>query len=233
MRKRQMVGLGGAIMIGLAGMVHAQMEELDAPAPDAAPDYEAPAAEPVMEPATPEPAMDPMAEMQNIQMQFQMISAQLAQIQEQTMRVQEVMDAMLQYEKVLQARMVELAPESAGDIEEADQLATELRSIEDPESLDPEEIDALRAKVAQYHEKRVQLRPLEEQAGMDPGVQEAQDVARDIMMETMKGIHPGAEDLMEQREQLVERYMELEQEFRQQQMQKHMQMEEDHTGHSH
>lgn len=164
------------------------------------------------QPMQPEPqAMPPGAmEMMEIQMKLQEISTKLSMIQQQAFELQRVIDAFTEYEAQLRAKMVELQPEAEGDIDEAEALLAELRAVEDFESLPPEEMEALQAKFMQFQETVQRLQPVEQQASQDPSIQAAQEGLEEVVMSAMAEIDPNAEAMIQEQEELIERYMELE-----------------------
>ncbi len=178
------------------------------------------------EAAEPAPAADPAMEMQQIQMQLQQVSMQLQQIQEQALQVQEVMDAFEAYEAELRAKMLALSPESEDDIQAAEAMMDELREVTDPSMLSPEEAEEFQAKYMEFQELAQRLQPIEQQASMDPDMQDARAELEDQVMDAMRGVDPDAEQIMDEHEQLIERYMELEQQQQQRQMQQQPQMQQ-------
>ena len=182
-------------------------------------------APPAMEPEWPEPepeplapvAQDPAVEMQQIQMQLQQISMQLQQIQQQALQVQDVMDAFEAYESRLREKMLALSPEAEADIAAAEALVEELRAVTDPSQLDPEEAQEFQAKYMEFQQTAQRLQPIEQQASMDPEMQDAREELEELVMEAMRGVDPTAESIMEEHEGLVERYMELEEQRQRQQ----------------
>lgn len=212
-----------ALMVS-AYAVHGQDEGVsESPAQDALMgETHAPMAPPPVESELPAAAavtpavLDPVQEMQQIQMQLQQVSMQLQQIQQQALQVQEVMDAFEAYEVKLREKMLALSPDSAADIEAAEELVKELRSVPDPSMLSEEEAQAFQAKYIEFQQTAQRLQPIEQQVSMDPEMQEARSELEDKVMSAMHGVHPDAEAMLEQHETLVERYMELEQQRRQQ-----------------
>lgn len=215
-----------------ATMANAQEWAVEAePAPQAAeqeqtadPWGEQPAAQPEAQPdpmggmqAQPAAEPDPMQEMQQIQMQLQQISAQLSQVQRQAFQLQEVMDAFEAYEEQIRAKMLELSPQAAEDIEAAEELVEELRAVEDPNMLSPEEAEAFQETYSVFQQTVQRLQPLEQQASQDPEIQAAQQDLEEVVSQAMDSVSPEASDMMEQRDQLVERYLELEQQRQRQQ----------------
>lgn len=188
---------------------------------DMAPVEEAPATAPAApslmmeeERAAPSPA----DEMQEIQMQLQQISAQLGAIQQQAFELQEVMDAFSDYEDKLRAKMLELSPDAEADIAEAETLMEELRAVDNPAALSPEEAENFQEKYMEFQQTVQRLQPLEQQASMDPEIQAAQGELETVVQDAMSDISPEAPTMISQRDQLIERYMQLEQQ-QQQQMQ--------------
>ncbi len=161
--------------------------------------------------AQPATEPDPMAEMQQIQMQLQQISAQLSQVQQQAFQLQEVMDAFAAYEQQLRAKMVDLSPDAADDIETAEELVEELRAVQDPNLLSPEEAEEFQEKYMVFQQTVQRLQPLEQQASQDPEIQAAQQELEVIVTQAMDDVSPEASDMMDQRDQLIQRYLELEQ----------------------
>ena len=235
--KRLMSVMTAASLLGVAGGIQAQdqwgapAEEPEVQAQDpwgaepAQPEVEAQdpwAAQPVEPEPAPQavqPTADPAAEMQQIQMQLQQISMQLQQVQQQALQVQEVMDAFEQYEAKLRARMLALSPEAEEDIRAAEELVDELRAVEDPSMLSPEEAQEFQAKYMEFQQAAQRLQPIEQQASMDPEMQEASEELESKVMDAMRGVDPQAESMLDQHEQLIERYIELEQQQQQRQMQ--------------
>lgn len=199
---------GGALMTTMLALPTTWAQDWSAePAqpPIAAADHEDPwgAAEPVQP--------DPMAEMQQIQMQLQQISAQLSHVQQQAFQLQEVMDAFAAYETQLRAKMVDLSPTAAEDIQVAEELMEELRAVDNPEALPPAEAEAFQEKYMVFHQAVQRLQPLEQQASQDPEIQAAQSDLHDVVAQAMNSVSPDASAMIDQREQLIERYLELEQ----------------------
>lgn len=191
---------------------------------DLAPVEEAPAGESPA-PAAPTLMMEeeraaPSAadEMQEIQMQLQQISAQLGAIQQQAFELQEVMDAFSAYEDKLRTKMLELSPDAESDIAEAEALMEELRAVDNPAALSPEEAEGFQEMYMEFQQAMQRLQPLEQQASMDPEIQAAQGELETLVQDAMSEISPEAPTMINQRDQLIERYMQLEQQ-QQQQMQ--------------
>lgn len=175
-----------------------------------------PLAPPAQEQADPwaaEPAADPdpAAEMQQIQMQLQQISAQLSQVQQQAFQLQEVMDAFAEYEQQLRAKMVALSPTAEDDIQAAEELVEELRAVDNPAALPPDEAEEFQQRYMVFQQTVQRLQPLEQQASQDPEIQAAQAELEQIVTRAMDSVSPEASTMMGQRDELIERYLELEQ----------------------
>ncbi len=161
------------------------------------------------EPAAPV-AVDPAMEMQQIQMQLQQISMQLSYIQQQALEVQAVMDAIQNYETRLRAKMLALSPAVEDDIRKAEGLIEELRGASDPSALSPEEVEEFQEKYMKFLQTTQRLQPIEREARMDPEMQDAQTELEDMVKEAMRNVDPEADAIMEEQEELIERYIELE-----------------------
>ncbi len=166
------------------------------------------------EPAAPM-AVNPAMEMQQIQMQLQQISMQLSHIQQQALEVQDVMDAIQDYETRLRAKMLALSPDVEDDIRQAEGLVEELRAVADPSALSPEEVEEFQEKYMEFLQTTQRLQPIEREARMDPEMQDAQAELEDMVKEAMRNVDPGADAIMEEQEELIERYIELEQQQQQ------------------
>ena len=233
-RKSMIVWMGGLLV--WSGTAQAQEwgapagEAEPAPDPWAAQEAEPQAAEPApAQPAEPAPAQPgewgaapaqpdpagPQAELQQLQMQLQQISGQLSQIQEQAFELQEIMDAFAAYEEQLRAKMVALAPDVADDIQAAEALVEELRAVENPGALPPEEAQEFQAKYMEFQQAVQRLQPVEQEASQDPEMQAAQADLETKMMEAMEEIDPQSAQLMDERNALIQRYMALERQLQQ------------------
>lgn len=159
----------------------------------------------------PDPAAATMlAEMQQIRTQLQTLSAQLSDLQQQAFEAQQVMDAFAEFEARLRGKMIELEPAVAGDIEEAEGLLEELRTVEDFDALPPEEAMVFQEKFARFQETVQRLQPIEQQASQDPEIRTAQEGLENKVLDAMTEINPDARDLLRQQEELMDRYMQLE-----------------------
>lgn len=228
----KMVLMAGSVL--LVGAL-AQAQEWGAPAeepePAADPWGDAQPAEP--QPAQPaigaqpaDPGVDsPQAELQQIQGQLQQISGQLSQVQQQAFELREIMDAFSAYEERLRAKMVALSPGVEDDIHAAEELVDELRTVEDPSTLSPEDAQEFQEKYMEFQQMVQRLQPIEQEASMDPEMQAAQQDLETKVMDAMEEIDPASVQLMQERDRLIQRYMALEQQMQQQQQQQQQMMQ--------
>lgn len=213
---RWFVGALAATGVVCAGSVVAQEQEWGAQ-PEAEPAPEQQPAPRQMQPAQP---AAPSAEMQQLQSELQRISMELSQIQEQAFELQEVVDAFAEYEQDLRAKMMEISPDLGDDIQRAEALVEELRAVEDPQQLPPEQAEEFQEKYMEFQQVVQRLQPVEQEASMDPEIQVAQQELETIVMDAMEGVSPDAADMMDERDQLIQQYMEMEQQQQPQQQQR-------------
>ncbi len=223
--------LAGSVL--LAG-TWVQAQEWGAPAEEPAPQPAQPAPQPAPQPAE-QPALgmqpadpgaaSPQVELQQLQMQLQQISGQLSQIRQQAFEVQEIMDAITAYEQQLRAKMVALSPDVEDDIQQAEDLVDELRAVEDPGALSPADAEEFQEKYMEFQQMVQRLQPIEQEASMDPEMQAAQQELESKVMAAMEDIDPQSAELMQERDQLIQRYMQLEQQLQQQQQQQQQQLQ--------
>ena len=202
--------VSGLLALGTLAQAQEWGQQAESPEP-AQPTIGAPQAEP----ATP----SPQAELQHLQMQLQEISGQVAEIQQEAFERQDIQDASSAYEQQLRAKMVELSPEIQQDIDAAEELMDELRSVEDPGALSPEEGQAFQEKFMEFQQRAQRLQPIEEQASRDPELQAAQSALETKVLAAMADVNPQSSHLIQEREELVQRYMQLTQQLQQQQLQ--------------
>ena len=214
---RWFVGALATMGVVCAGSVIAQewgAQPEAEPAPEAQPAPEQQPAPRQMQPAQP---AAPSPEMQQLQSELQRISMELSQIQEQAFELQEVIDAFAEYEQDLRAKMMEISPDLGDDIARAEALVDELRAVEDPQQLPPGQAEEFQEKYMEFQQVVQRLQPVEQEASMDPEIQAAQQELETIVMDAMEGVSPDAADMMDERDQLMEQYMEMEQQQPQQQ----------------
>ncbi len=172
-----------------------------------------------MEPEPAPAAADPAVEMQQVQMELQQVMQQLEGIRQQAFQLQEVVAKYEAYAEQVREQMVVIAPEIADDLARVEDIMDELSAVEDPQALPPEELEELQMKYMEFQQMAQRLQPIEQQAAGDPEVRQAQEELEDTVQKAMISISPDTPTMESERDRLIQRYHELEQQIQHQQMQ--------------
>lgn len=153
---------------------------------------------------------DMVAEMQDLYEQLQVVSERLSSIQDQAFEREDVTEALEAFEKQLREKMISIDPASEKTIEEIEVLIEELSAVDAPDTLGEEELEALHKKYEEYQTKAYSLQSVEQGAREDEAIIAAQEKIQKIVLDAMTAIDPGTSALIQQHEDLVDRFMELE-----------------------
>jgi len=138
------------------------------------------------------------APQQQLQREYQQISQQLQQAQQAAMESAEVQSAIELAQTTLKEKMLEFAPDKAGQIDRFFALQNQLRS----QSGDAPQ-EEMQAKVRELRGLQSEIQPAQQKAMQSAEFQEAQKSAQDAMRSAMMEENPDARDLIRRQREII------------------------------
>lgn len=160
---------------------------------------------------------DPAERINEVHAEIEQVSQRIAETYQKAMKDKKVEEALGQYEEVLHKEMINLAPEMEEAIEQRLEMVKELREIGDPGDLEMEDRLAFQDKLAQHQQLQQQLAPVEMQARHEEEVAERHQKYQQFLLAEMQEINPQTEQLLERRNEAIEKFQTLQQQMIEQQ----------------
>ena len=151
--------------------------------------------------ATPRPGMT--EQQQKLQQEFQKISSQLKQAQQQAMQTPEVRSALELARSTLEEKMIAQSPDMADTIKRYFTLQKQLRS-DAASAKSEEERAAIQQTVEKLQKLSPEIQPAQQKAMQSEAFQEAQQDARSAMQTAMVEANPKTEELMRRQREIMQ-----------------------------
>ncbi|MFW6354403.1 MAG: hypothetical protein ACOC3I_08470 [Verrucomicrobiota bacterium] len=139
-----------------------------------------------------------------IQQEFNELNNRLQAIENEAMLVAEVAEAYRNYRNVLAERMMAINPEAEDAIERREEIYSLVNEVRRGEK-EPDDTEVQEA-YAEFNQLQQQLSPIEQRAIRDEEVASVREDFREELNETMADLDDNTDELLSQRDELVEEY---------------------------
>ncbi|MFP4282211.1 MAG: hypothetical protein ACLFU2_06280 [Opitutales bacterium] len=139
-----------------------------------------------------------------IQQEFNELNNRLQAIENEAMLEDEVAEAYRSYRNVLAERMMAINPEAEDAIERREEIYSLVNEVRRGEK-EPDDTEVQEA-YAEFNQLQQQLSPIEQRAIRDEEVASVREDFREELNETMADLDDNTDELLSQRDELVEEY---------------------------
>lgn len=150
-------------------------------------------------------------ELAKIQNQLQSLSMEIESVRSEASNKDKVQEALLKYNETLSEEMKSIDPDKSDKIERRKELFEQISANSDYQDMSSEELEDLQKMNEEFTGLREELREIESKANNSDKVMKALDKYNKVVTEEMKKIDGDIEKKMEKREELRERFSEMQQ----------------------